>query len=131
MATSTTGASAWTAIQLQTFLREAATLRLFPAMWLAANTGLRRGELLGLRWEDVEFDTAAPSINRGLDAVGYKLHETRGRTSTARRRVDLAPATIQVFAANRDCEVVRTSFPSDAQLVHAAHLFVSVTWGVR
>lgn len=93
---------AWTADQLQTFLREAATHRLFPAMWLVAHTGLRRSELLGLKWGDVDFDTAALSVNRGLVAVGYKLHETRGKTSNSRRRVDLAPATVRVFAAWED-----------------------------
>lgn len=42
---------AWTADELQAFLREAAGHRLFPAMWLLATTGVRRSELLGLRWE--------------------------------------------------------------------------------
>lgn len=93
---------AWTAPQLQAFLREAAAHRLFPAMWLVANTGLRRSELLGLKWDDVDFDTAALSVNRGLVAVGYKLHETRGKTIMARRRVDLAPATLRVLSAWRD-----------------------------
>jgi integrase len=93
---------AWTANQLQTFLREAAGHRLFPAMWLVANTGLRRSELLGLKWADVDFETAAVSINRGLVAVGYKLHETRCKTSNSRRRVDLAPATLRVLSAWRD-----------------------------
>ena len=41
---------AWTAPQLHAFLQVARGDRLFPAFWLAANTGMRRGELLGLRW---------------------------------------------------------------------------------
>lgn len=39
---------AWTAQELQAFLRETAGHRLFAAFWLLANTGLRRSELLGL-----------------------------------------------------------------------------------
>ena len=40
---------AWTARQLQGFLRTAAGHRLFPALWLISTTGMRRSELLGLQ----------------------------------------------------------------------------------
>jgi integrase len=46
---------AWNAQQLQAFLQAAAGHRLFPAFWLLAATGMRRSELLGLRWDDVDF----------------------------------------------------------------------------
>jgi len=45
-----------------------------------AATGMRRSELLGLRWEDVDLKRARVSINRGLVAVAYELHESRGKT---------------------------------------------------
>lgn len=93
---------AWTAQQLQAFLREAAGHRLFPAFWLASNTGLRRSELLGLQWDDVDLAAATLSINRGLVAVGYELHESRGKTSNSRRLIDLDPTTIDVLSMWRD-----------------------------
>jgi integrase len=71
---------AWTAQQLQAFLQAAAGHRLFPAFWVLAATGMRRSELLGLRWEDVDLKRARVSINRGLVAVAYELHESRGKT---------------------------------------------------
>lgn len=46
-------------------------------------TGMRRSELLGLRWSDIDLDAGTPSINRGLVAVGYHLHESRGKTRNA------------------------------------------------
>lgn len=49
---------AWNAEQLHTFLSVAAGHRLFPAFWLAASTGMRRSELLGLRWHDIDLDAA-------------------------------------------------------------------------
>lgn len=88
---------AWTAEQLQEFLRAAAGHRLFPALWLAATTGMRRNELLGLQWGDVDFDKARLAINRGLIAIGYELHQTRGKTDNARRNIDLDPTTIAVL----------------------------------
>ena len=57
---------AWTADELQAFLRAAAGHRLFPAFWVAAFTGMRRNELLGLRWDD--FDPNAPPRCRSTAA---------------------------------------------------------------
>jgi integrase len=92
---------AWTAQELQAFLREAAGHRLFAALWLLANTGLRRSELLGLQWDDVDLDAATISINRGLVSIGYELHESRGKTSNSRRAIDLDPTTVDVLSAWR------------------------------
>ncbi|MEN8040091.1 MAG: tyrosine-type recombinase/integrase [Actinomycetota bacterium] len=92
---------AWTAPQLQAFLREASGHRLFAALWLVSMTGLRRSELLGLKWRDVDLEMATLSINRGLVSVGYDLHESRGKTSNSRRAIDLDATTIQVLSAWR------------------------------
>ncbi|HXH57122.1 MAG TPA: site-specific integrase [Iamia sp.] len=89
--------TAWTADQLRTFLAVAAGHRLFPALWLAANTGVRRSELLGLCWSDINFTKARLSIIRGLVAVGYELHESRGKTKNSRRSIDLDPTTLTVL----------------------------------
>lgn len=90
---------AWTALELKAFLREAAGNRLFAALWLLANTGMRRSELLGLQWDDVDLDAATISINRGLVSIGYELHESRGKTNNSRRAIDLDPTTVAVLAA--------------------------------
>ena len=44
----------WTPTELATFLRAARSSRLYPAYHVAAMTGVGRGELLGLRWCDVD-----------------------------------------------------------------------------
>ena len=90
---------AWTPEQLQTFLRAAAGHRLFPAFWTLAMTGMRRSELLGLRWTDIDLHAGTLSINRSLVAVGYELHESRGKTRNSRRRIDLYTTTVKVLAA--------------------------------
>ena len=100
---------AWTAEELQTFLRAAAGHRLFAALWVAAFTGMRRNELLGLRWDDFDAAKATLSINRGLVAIAYEVHETRGKTRNARRRVDLDPTTVAVLTAWRELATRRTA----------------------
>lgn len=92
---------AWTPDQLATFLRAAAGHRLFPALWLSANTGMRRSELLGLKWSDLDVAKKRLSINRGLVAVGYELHESRGKTDNSRRCIDLDDTTLGVLAGWR------------------------------
>jgi integrase len=92
---------AWNAQQLQAFLQAAAGHRLFAAFWLLAATGMRRSELLGLRWDDVDFKKAQVSVNRGLVAVAYEVRESRGKTANSRRAIDLAATTINVLKAWR------------------------------
>lgn len=62
-------------------------------------TGLRRSELLGLRWDDIDLRAGTMSVNRELVAVAYELHESRGKTANSRRRIDLAPTTVATLAA--------------------------------
>ena len=91
----------WTAEQLRTFLRAAAGHRLFPAFWLLAATGMRRNEVLGLRWDDIDFERRTIALNRGIVSVGYELRETRGKTRNAPRPIDLDPTTIELLRAWR------------------------------
>jgi integrase len=91
----------WTADELRTFLRAAAGHRLFPAFWLLAATGMRRNEVLGLRWGDVDFDRHTFALNRGIVSVGYELRQTRGKTRNAPRPIDLDPTTIALLQAWR------------------------------
>ena len=99
----------WTAEQLRAFLRAAAGHRLFPAFWLLAATGMRRNEVLGLRWDDIDFDRRTIALTRGIVAVGYELRETRGKTRNAPRPIDLDPTTIDVLAAWRSWQTAEAA----------------------
>jgi integrase len=57
---------AWTAEQLRAFLAANAGDHYLPIWHVAAATGLRRGEVLGLRWDDVDLDTGRLSVRRSL-----------------------------------------------------------------
>jgi integrase len=92
---------AWNLQQLQGFLASARSHRLFPAFWLAVTTGMRRSELLGLRWSDIDLDNGHLAISRALVSVAYELYDSPGKTRSARRPVDLDPATVEVLRAWR------------------------------
>jgi integrase len=56
----------WTAAQLRAFLDGARDDRLYPAWLMLATTGARRGEVLGMRWADLDLDAATASIAQTL-----------------------------------------------------------------
>jgi integrase len=90
-------AKAWNAYQLRAFLDHTAGHRMHAALWTAANTGMRRSELAGFHWGDIDLDERRLSVNRSLVSVGYELHEFRGKTRTSRRCIDLDSTTVQVL----------------------------------
>jgi integrase len=75
----------WTAVEAGRFLEYLADDRLF-AMWaLLVTAGIRRGEALGLRWEDIDPDRRTVAIKRALVAVGYQVRTSEPKTSKGRR----------------------------------------------
>jgi integrase len=49
----------WSAQDLRRFLEFVSSDALYPVWRLLASTGLRRGELMGLRWEDIDLERVA------------------------------------------------------------------------
>ena len=90
----------WTREQLLAFLATAERHRLYPFFRLAAYSGARRGELLNLRWADVDLVAATIRI-RGTTAV-ISGKRVEGTTKGGRERVvTLDRGTIKVLAAHR------------------------------
>ncbi|BER92723.1 tyrosine-type recombinase/integrase [Atrimonas thermophila] len=71
------------------FLSAAKKHRLYPAFLLLLVTGLRRGELLGLKWEDVDFEKGAITIKRNLVYVNSKTFFQEPKTKHSQRSVPL------------------------------------------
>ena len=86
----------WTATELASFLRQSAgeNDRLHPAWNFLALTGCRRGEALGLRWADVDLQTATASIRQTLIVVNHKPLFGTPKTGAGTRVIDLDKATI-------------------------------------
>lgn len=61
----------WSPEQLRSFLTSVRDDRLYAAWVLMATTGMRRGEVLGLQWEEVDLDRGRVSVVRSLVAVRY------------------------------------------------------------
>jgi integrase len=88
-----TGTSVWDATQLAEFLETASRHRLYLTLHVAAFTGMRRGEVAGLRWADWNPTTHRLSINRTRQVVAGRSTEFAPKTRTSRRCIDLDPTT--------------------------------------
>lgn len=102
----------WSAEHLSAFLQWSQHHRtdVFPAWHVSAFTGMRRGELLALRWRDIDLAAGTISIRRSITPVrvkgqGLTLVEglTKGKAS---RVVDIDPGTITVLKAHRQARGV-------------------------
>ncbi|MEU1751948.1 tyrosine-type recombinase/integrase [Micromonospora matsumotoense] len=91
----------WTADQLAEFLGNVTDDSLFAFWWLTALRGLRRGEMCGLRWTDVDLDRGVLTIERNRTTAGYTIVEGDPKTPAGRRAVALDKRTIQVLRAHR------------------------------
>jgi integrase len=94
----------WSAEELRRFLEATRDDRLHACFALAGMTGLRRGELLGLRWEDVDVEGGFLSVRRSRVAAGYAVNEGVPKSGRG-RRVDLDPATVAILRRHRTCQL--------------------------
>ena len=89
----------WTTAELRTFLGVAGQHRLGAYYWLAAYTGARRGELLHLRWSDIDLD-AAVTVAGSTDVIDGQRHD--GATKGGRSRVvGIDAETVEVMRGHR------------------------------
>lgn len=89
----------WTVEELRHFLGDVSEDRLHAAWLLLATTGMRRGEVLGLRWGDV--DGSRISVSRSLVSVRNELSFSEPKTSRGRRAIALDKDTLAELREHR------------------------------
>ncbi len=94
----------WTAGQLATFLEAVRDDRLFAAYVLLATTGMRRGEVLGLRWSDLDLTAQRLSVSQTLTSIDDRVFLGPTKTPRSRRSVALDAATVAALVAHRKAQ---------------------------
>lgn len=91
----------WSAEELRAFLAHAADDDLRPLWMVLATTGMRRGEALGLRWQDVDLDAGRVAIRQTLGSYGGKLVASPPKTPKSRRGLTLDDVTVGALHSHR------------------------------
>nr|WP_240638459.1 tyrosine-type recombinase/integrase [Micromonospora aurantiaca] len=103
----------WTADHLAEFLSAVNDDPLFALWWLAGLRGLRRGELCGLRWSDIDLDRGTLTIERNRTTAGYQIVEGAPKTPAGRRSVALDKRSVQILRVHRRYEQDRKAEAAD------------------
>jgi integrase len=91
----------WTPDELRSFLEYVGNDPYYAAWVLAASTGMRRGEVLGLRWQDIDFDRRRLAIRQTIISVDYRVETSEPKTARGRRSVALDSGTVTALRAHR------------------------------
>ena len=90
-----------TSDQLSTFFQEAKDSGVYELYYLDLATGLRRGELLGLKWTDVDLVRGVLKIQRAISRQNGKVVEAPLKTKNAYRTLPLSADAISVLMHQR------------------------------
>jgi integrase len=88
--------------------------RLYVPLVLAATTGMRRGEVLALRWESVDLDAGLARVVTSLQLVQGDLRFLDPKTDRARRTVALPAMTVDVLRRHRKDQAERRLLVGEA-----------------
>ena len=75
--------------------------RLFPIVFLTLGTGLRRGEVLGLRWSDVDLERRTLTVAQSLEQTRAGLSFKAPKTRRSKRTIALSPSLVEELHGHR------------------------------
>lgn len=94
------GKDVWSVDELATFLEDKDPNPMWQALWrLAALTGMRRSELAGLRWSDINWSESKVTVNQVRVRAGNQDLITEPKTKTSRRSIPIDQETLATLKA--------------------------------
>jgi integrase len=114
--------------QLRTYLDAGRGDRLYALDHLAIHTGMRRGELLGLRWTDVDLDAMRLTVAQSVTLMDGEPLIGEPKTTRSRRTIALDPVTVAALRSHQvgqKAEALALGIPYRAGLV-----FTDLTGGI-
>jgi integrase len=111
----------WTRSHLNAFLDHVRGDRFYAAYLLAARTGMRRGEILGLRLQDFDPEHGRIQVRQTLVSTDYKLAFSEPKTERGKRSLKLDAETVAALQAHieRQADEAKADYYSDHRLVFA------------
>jgi len=78
-------------------LEAAKSWGLYVAVVLAATTGMRRGEILGLRWQDVDLEAGTLTVAKAVEDAPEVRRLKQPKTKKSKRTIIITPSTVQAL----------------------------------
>lgn len=92
----------WSPEEAGTFLRAVGDDRLYALFAVGVAPGMRKGELLALRWSDVELGAGLVHVRQNVQRLpGVGLLVGPPKSSRSRRTIPLPAASVKVLRAHR------------------------------
>ena len=104
----------WTVEETTTFLRAAESEPLHAAYVLLTLYGLRRGEVLGLRWCDIDFENEVIHVRQQLQRVGGELRLADLKAEAGRRDEPLVQSAADALTTQRHKQTLARKNAGDA-----------------
>ena len=98
--------------QLQAFFAEARATGVYEMYYIELATGLRRGELLGLKWQDIDWKNGIIKVRRQIARVDGQIVEAPLKTKNSYRTVTISPQAIEVLKQQKAKTHDQYVFPS-------------------
>lgn len=96
-------AQIWTKEEAHTFLETAKEYQSYMVFWLALNTGMRSGEILGLTWDSIDFENNLIIVKQQYSRSKKKIvYHTK--TSTSMREIDLSHSQMDVLINHKNSQ---------------------------
>jgi integrase len=99
--------------EARAILAAAESDRLSALFRLALTLGLRQGEALGLKWEDVDLDKRTLKVRHALQRINGRLILKEPKTEKSRRTLTLPPSMIAALKAHRDRQAFERAATTD------------------
>lgn len=94
----------WDSAEARAFLEVAKGDPLYPAFMLLLLYGLRRGEVLGLRWHDLDQEDGEIRIRQQIQRLNGKLRIGPVKTTASRRELPLLPLASEALAIRSEAQ---------------------------
>ena len=98
--------------QLASFLHEARESGVFEMYYIELATGLRRGELLGLKWEDIDLERGTIQVRRQIARIDGEVVEAPLKTKNSYRSVSIGQAAVEILRDQQRKTSSEYVFPS-------------------
>ncbi len=99
--------------QLSSFLQETKESGMFEMYYIELATGLRRGELLGLKWEDLDLEQCTLRVQRQVSRINGEVVEAPLKTKNSYRTIFLGGDAVGILKEQRKkCGGSEYVFPS-------------------